>query len=182
MPAPPCRRTLPPALSQLEAETQALRAEVQWLREHRFGCPRPTATPTRHGAGARRPPDAAPDQPGDYFTLDELRGEMKKFAWKKGDFTHHALRHISGATWCIPPNAPRPARYTLFVQSASTAPEERVHRRRAKHPAGVRRGRPADSVFQLRPRAAARWKSTSRTTCSRPRTSRPSCCGTPMPR
>jgi len=87
-PAPP--DDIAARMARLEAETQALRAEVQRLREDPARLPPVDATPpaTAPAPDAAAVPAAAPatDQ-GDYFTLDELRGEMKKFSWKKGDFS-----------------------------------------------------------------------------------------------
>jgi hypothetical protein len=96
-------------LNQLEAESQAMRAELERLRQqqpqrlpvtNRQESPAydsgtaPAPSPRDYGDAPPMPTQAAsasyaPDaQPGeDYFTLEELKGEMKKLVWKKGDFT-----------------------------------------------------------------------------------------------
>ena len=79
-------------LDQLEAETQSLWAEAQWLREHPVRLPDVTATPTAMAAADRG--GSATDRSN--ITLDELRGEMKKYAWKKGDFTITPYGYIWG--------------------------------------------------------------------------------------
>ncbi|MEA1949845.1 MAG: hypothetical protein U9N87_00555 [Planctomycetota bacterium] len=72
-------------LQQLEAETQALRVELQQMREQPVPLPLVTATQASYAPGAKR------DANVDYYTFDELSGMMqttaKKYAWTKGDFT-----------------------------------------------------------------------------------------------
>ncbi len=108
-------------LNQLQAETEALRGEVQWLREH------PVRLPGVEAPLSTAPADspASPPQPAaqpEYFTMDELRGEMKKYAWRKGDFTITPYGWLWGnAVYAT--ERTTPGSYTLFVQSASTGPE-----------------------------------------------------------
>ncbi len=104
-------------LNQLENETQSLRTEVQWLREHPVRLPEVQATPT-----GMAPAMTAPADGGEYFTLDELRGEMKKLAWTKGDFTITPYGYL-WANMVYSTQRTTPGSYTLFVQSASVSPE-----------------------------------------------------------
>ena len=106
-------------LNQLENETQTLRAEVQRLRENPVRLPAVTATTTSMTMDAA--PAPAPDD-SEYFTMDEIRGEMKKLVWKKGDFSIVPY----GIIWTnmvYSTSRTTPGTYTLFVQSASTNPE-----------------------------------------------------------
>lgn len=72
-------------LHQLEAETQALRSELQQIREFPVALPQVAATQVSYAGGAKRAGDV------DYYSFDELSGMMKstakKYAWTKGDFT-----------------------------------------------------------------------------------------------
>jgi len=61
--------------------------------------------------------DPAPGQ-GGYFTLDELRGEMKKLAWTKGDFSIIPYGYLWGNT-VFSTERTSPGSYTLFVLSPS---------------------------------------------------------------
>lgn len=106
-------------MNRLEAETQSLRAEVEWLREHPVRLPTVDAT---HVSMATNPGDYFQAGEGDYFTMDELRGEMKKFAWKKGEFSIVPYG-ILWANTVYSTERTTPGSYTLFVQSASTGPE-----------------------------------------------------------
>ena len=121
VPAPP-PSTVPEdvvgRLNQLEAETRNLQAEVQWLREHPVRLPAVDATPTGM-ATASAAPEAGQ---AEYFTLDDLRGEIKKFSWKKGDFTIVPYGLLWG-NMVYATERTSPGSYTLFVQSASTQPE-----------------------------------------------------------
>ena len=108
-------------MNRLEAETQSLRGEVQWLREHPVRLPAVEATP----AGMESAPPAAANSAADptaghddYFTLDELRGEMKKLAWKKGDFSIVPYGYLWGNT-VYSTERTSPGSYTLFVLSPS---------------------------------------------------------------
>ena len=108
-------------VSQLEAETQALRNEVQWLREHPVRLPRVDATPS--GMESMESAPAAPEAGKDeYFTLEELRGEMKKLAWRKGDYSITPYGYLWGNT-VYSTERTSPGSYTLYAQSASTTPE-----------------------------------------------------------
>jgi hypothetical protein len=101
-------------MARLEAETQALRAEVQRLREEPVRLPPVEATQT---AMAPAPAPAGPaGGQGDYFTLDELRGEMKKYAWTKGDFSIVPYGILWGNS-VYSSQRTSPGSYTMFVQS-----------------------------------------------------------------
>jgi hypothetical protein len=110
-------------LNQLEAETQALRAEVQWLREH--PAVRLPAVEAQPGTVAATPvamessemgiasPDPAQPQ---YATMAQVTQEVKKFAWKKGDFTITPYGYLWGNT-VFSTERTTPGSYTLYVQS-----------------------------------------------------------------
>jgi hypothetical protein len=72
-------------LQQLEAETQALRAELQQISERPVHLPGIPAQPASFAAAAKQDADT------DYYTFDELSCMMestaKKFAWRKGQFS-----------------------------------------------------------------------------------------------
>jgi hypothetical protein len=99
-------------LNQLEAETQNLRAELQQFQQQQqlkrlpsvdgSGVPAITVSetspapwpnnnydtpplPTDASSASYAPEGQQPD--ADYFSLEELKGEMKKLVWKKGPFT-----------------------------------------------------------------------------------------------
>ena len=105
-------------LNRLEAETQTLRAEVRWLREHPVRLPAVDATPAGM-TSTMAPPDA---DNGEYFTLEELRGEMKKLAWTKGDFRIVPYGYLWG-NMVYSTQRTTPGSFTLFVHSASTSNE-----------------------------------------------------------
>jgi hypothetical protein len=119
-------------LNQLENETQALRAEVQRLQSQAVRLPAVEATPTALASAPA--PEAAPvtpvaapqaGPPEDYFTLDELRGEMKKFSWKKGDFTITPYGYLWGnMVYSTERTYPNSASYTLWVLSPKTSDAE----------------------------------------------------------
>jgi hypothetical protein len=99
-------------LNQLEAETQALRAEVQWLREHPVRLPDVTAAPV----AMQQPTDAAGIGPQQQFTLEQLSGELQKYAWKKGDLSITPYGYLWG-NMVVSSERTDPGSYTLFVQS-----------------------------------------------------------------
>ena len=118
-PSPPANSAdVTDRLNQLEAETQALRVEVQRMHEQAVRLPTLNATPT---ALATMLPEPQSDGE-EYFTLDELRGEMKKLAWKKGNFSIVPYGILWG-NMVYSTQRTTPGSYTLFVQSASTQPE-----------------------------------------------------------
>ncbi len=58
----------------------------------------------------------------DYYTLDQLKGEMKKLVWKKGDFTITPYGYLWGAT-TYETQRTNNGDYTYYVYSAQ-APEQ----------------------------------------------------------
>jgi hypothetical protein len=110
-------------MARLEAETQALREELQRLREQTVRLPSVEATPASMAGANDVPavPVAAPAPPpaqDAYLTMDEVRGEMKKFSWKKGDFTITPYGWIWGNS-VYSSQRTSPGSYTLFVTSPS---------------------------------------------------------------
>ena len=63
---------------------------------------------------------AAPQE--DYYTLDQIKGEMKKLVWKKGDFTVTPYGYLWGAT-TYETERSNNGDYTYYVYSAQ-APEQ----------------------------------------------------------
>jgi hypothetical protein len=109
-------------MARLEAETQALRAEVQRLREQTTRLPAVDATPASMSNAAEMNEAAAPAGPGECYTLDELRGEMKKLVWKKGDFSITPYGFLWG-NMVQATQRTSPGSYTLFVTSPSVDKE-----------------------------------------------------------
>lgn len=68
-------------LQQLEEETVALRAELQSLQQRQAASAETSATL------ASQPAPQLPAMGTDIPSLDDVRGEIKKYAWKKGDFS-----------------------------------------------------------------------------------------------
>jgi hypothetical protein len=104
-------------MAQLEAETRALRAEVQWLREHPVQQPEIPATPIGMNAPAPVPAPAPV-----YATMEQVKAEAKKCAWKKGDFTITPYGWLWGNA-VDSSERTNPGSYTLWVLSANTIPE-----------------------------------------------------------
>lgn len=68
-------------LQRLEEQTRALKSEVNYLRQHPVRLPKVESVST---TVAPQQSAAAGDE--EFFTLSELKSEMKKLAWSKGDF------------------------------------------------------------------------------------------------
>jgi hypothetical protein len=125
---------LPPApssdvsarLNQLEAETQTLRAEVERLREYPVRLPapnaEPVATPTAMASESTAAHAASEAVQGDYVTAEEVRGEIKKAAWRKGDFGVTPYGILWG-NMVYSTERTSPGSYTLFALSGSAGPE-----------------------------------------------------------
>jgi hypothetical protein len=111
----PSAAALAAKLEQLEAETNALRSEVKRLKEQPARLPTVEATPVAT-------PPAPPPAADEYFTLDELRGEMKKLAWTKGDFSIVPYGFLWG-NMVYSSQQTVAGSYTLYVRSASTTDE-----------------------------------------------------------
>lgn len=68
-------------LQRLEEQTRALKSEVNYLRQH------PVRLPKVESVSAAPRSKQSPAGPSEeFFTLSELKSEMKKLAWTKGDF------------------------------------------------------------------------------------------------
>jgi hypothetical protein len=126
-------------MNQLEAETQALRAELKRFQEQQ-----PMRLPETNSAGVPAMPVSdsasastsnyledspplpteassapyAPNTQGEpqYFTLDQLKGEMKKLVWKKGDFTITPYGYLWG-NMVYETERSTVGDYTLYVNS-----------------------------------------------------------------
>ena len=96
-------------LNQLEAETQALRAEVQWLREHPVRLPDGAGHADGHAAADRGDRAAAAIHVGRAPWRDA------KVAWKKGDFSITPYGYIWG-NMVVSSERTDPGSYTLFVR------------------------------------------------------------------
>ena len=97
--------------AQLERETQALRQELEWLRDHPMRLPpvEPVHTSVNYSS-------LAPQAQEEYFTWGELQAEMKKFAFTKGDFRIVPY----GALWAdmiYATERTTPGSYTIYVPS-----------------------------------------------------------------
>ena len=145
-------------MNRLEAETDTLRNELQWLRENPVRLPAIEATPAS-AANNLAPADGG----GDYFTLAELQAEMKKHAWTKGDFRIVPYGFLWG-NMVYSSARTTPGSYTLYVPSATLQPDNKFvvdARIRGWASTSPVRGFPSLTT----PKAAARWKSTSKTAC-----------------
>jgi hypothetical protein len=88
----------------------------------------PTSQPAGTAAESPLPPvtqaseskAVAPQE--DYYTLDQIKGEMKKLVWKKGDFTITPYGYLWGAT-TYETERSNNGDYTYYVYSAQ-APEQ----------------------------------------------------------
>jgi len=117
-------------MNRLEADNEALRAEMRWMRENAARPPvMPAAPPmpayTAMPAGSVMPASAAmaPAAGGEeYYTLPQLQAEMKKLAWTKGDFKIVPYGFLWG-NMVYATQRTSPGSYTLFVQSATTQGE-----------------------------------------------------------
>ncbi|OHB80322.1 MAG: hypothetical protein A2W31_05440 [Planctomycetes bacterium RBG_16_64_10] len=107
-------------LNQLEAETQSLRAEVEYLQAHPVHLPPTQATAASVASLAAAPAD---DDKTQWFTLGELKAAMEKMTWTKGDF-----RIIPyGALWAdmvYQTSRTEPGAYTFFVPQESVEGED----------------------------------------------------------
>ncbi|MDY0166239.1 MAG: hypothetical protein RBS80_06820 [Thermoguttaceae bacterium] len=97
--------------AQLERETQALRAELEWLRTQPTRLPPVDTTPAGMSYAS-----LAPQADEQYFTWGELQAEMKRLAFTKGDFRIVPY----GAFWAdaiYQTERTNPGSYTTFVPS-----------------------------------------------------------------
>ncbi len=110
--------TLAARTSQLERETQALRSELEWLRQHPTRLP-PVETVQ---ASVNYSSLAAPQADEEYFTWGELQAEMKRLTFTKGNFRIVPY----GAFWAdmiYQTDRTYPGAYTLYVPSRETEGE-----------------------------------------------------------
>jgi hypothetical protein len=107
-------------MSQLETETQSLRAEVQWLRDHQARQSGTDATLIAGPSVPPQPPEAGQANPPAYY---DIQSELKKHEFRKGDFAIVPY----GWLWGNAVNnteRTNPGSYTLYALSASTTPED----------------------------------------------------------
>ena len=120
----------------------------------------PTSARPPHGRSDVTPPAKA-DDGTQYFTLDELKDEMKKLAWTKGDFTIVPYGFLWGNMVYETERTDPRATTSLYVLPPAPTPRRAVPSwtpsRRGWGSTSPGRG----SRFLAAPRAAARWKSTS---------------------
>jgi hypothetical protein len=109
-------------LGQLEAETQSLRAELKWLREHPVRLPQVEASPVSMSAPAPAGEDV--------YTFEQLQGMMtttaKKYAWTKGDFTVTPYGFLWG-NMVYETERSNDGDYTLYVYSPDTRGDSAFH-------------------------------------------------------
>ena len=133
-------------LGQLESETQALRTELQWLREHPVRLPQVEAAPVSMSAPAdngRRHVHLRPGS-GD----DDLHGQEVRL--DEGRFHRHALRLPLGQHGLRDRTLQRRRHHAVRLFARN--PRRRgVPPERPGDSAGHRRGRSAAAVLQLRP-------------------------------
>lgn len=121
-------------LQQLEAEMLHLRQQLEDL--HRASSTAAEGMPSAQVALAMdAPAGAAPAAAAagqaartqdEYFTLDELRAEMKKLAWTKGDFTIVPYGTLwANMVWET--QRTNPGDYTLYVLPERPATNEQFH-------------------------------------------------------
>ncbi|MBN2473714.1 MAG: hypothetical protein JXB62_03850 [Pirellulales bacterium] len=120
---PAQQQSLQSRISQLEAETQALRGELQSLREDPVRLPKVQATPASLSNSMF---DLQADDEKQFFTLEELQGEMKKFAWTKGDFKIVPYGYL-WANMVYETERTYVGDYTLWAISAGDEGEDAFH-------------------------------------------------------
>jgi hypothetical protein len=148
-------------MNQLEAETQALRAEIDRLQTRRLpqvdqsGVPvipvtdtsvAPLPSSTDIGDVSYTTPVADPQSSGEYYSMDELKAEMKKLVWKKGEFSITPYGYLWGNT-VYETERSYTGDYTLWVNSATTAGEGTFHADGKNTRLGIDVGGPRLSCF-----------------------------------
>lgn len=107
-------------LEQLESETQTLRAELEWLREHPVRLPQVEATPVALNV----------DEQTDYYTFDQIQSMMtataKKYAWRKGDFSVTPYGFLWGSM-AYESERTNDGDTTLYVYSRDTHNDDAYH-------------------------------------------------------
>lgn len=124
-------------VQQLEAETLHLRQQLEELRRvpeaaREVPSPPPAEVALAMEAPASTPPSGVPPgqaasaQSDEYYTLDELRAEMRKLAWTKGDFNIVPYGILWGnMVWET--QRTNPGDYTLYVLPERPATNEQFH-------------------------------------------------------
>jgi len=107
-------------LQQLESETQALRSELQRLQTQ------PVPLPAVEGPQISTVSALAAQDDIEYFTWDELRGEMKELAWTKGDYKIVPYGILWGTT-TYETSRTRIGDYTLWAISPDDEGEAAIH-------------------------------------------------------
>ncbi len=110
-------------LQRLESETQALRSELQQLRDHPVPLPPVQAMPVAASLLGDPAAQPAADDQFEYFTWDQLRSEMEKLAWTKGDYKIVPYGSLRGSA-AYETERTFPGAYTLFVPSADDEGED----------------------------------------------------------
>jgi len=109
-------------LQALEAEHQALRSELQWLRNNPVRLPAVTATPASMASASYAPQTHQQT----YYTMQELRAEMKRHAWRKGNFSIVPYGFL-WANMVYETERSNSGDYTLWVLSADDEGEDAFH-------------------------------------------------------
>jgi hypothetical protein len=109
-------------LNRLEAENESLRADVQWMRQNAVRAPGLQANPVIPVSEERGPlttaANSVPPEGVEYYTLPQLREEMKKLVWTKGDFKIVPYGYLWG-NMVYSTVRTFPGSYTLYVPSAT---------------------------------------------------------------
>lgn len=109
-------------LERLEKQTQNLRSEVQYLRQHPVRLPK--VDPVSNSLAPAQPPQQSPAGPTEeFFTLSELKSEMKKLAWSKGDFKIVPYGYLWGSM-IYDTSRVFPGPYALWAYSPDTHGED----------------------------------------------------------
>lgn len=119
--APVENQDLAGRINELEAQTQALRSELQWLRENPVPPPGVQATPTSM-SGALTTSTLQEDDV-DYYTWGQLQAEIKRQAWRTGAFKVVPYG-ILWTTMAYESQRTTPGDYTLYVPSATWEGED----------------------------------------------------------
>ena len=141
---------------QLEADNQRVRAELEWMRQN----PIQVAPPPAQGGQAVTPVAGAEVLAPPGPTMQQVQAEIKKFAWKKGDFTIVPYGWLWG-NMVYETQRTNPGSYALFVQSPLTGDEQEFVADGRNTRLGIDVSGPQIPFFCSR-RAAARSKSTSK--------------------
>ena len=169
-------------VSQLEAETQALRARCSGCANTRFACPQATeaSRPQRTPSPRRRRPASGG---GRLFTSDELRGRDEEVRLEEGRLHHHPLRHSLGQHGLLDRAHARPAATRCTCSSASHGTRERMSSSTCRNTRlGFDVVGPQIPFFNCASSGGKVEIDFQNQRADRPRTSRPSCCGTPTSR